>query len=234
MSKLMAVKKLFKLMMLEWKKLKRVSIISEVIIYLLVLMIMPMIFIKTVTPFFGESYAAFMELNFNIQMGLVLFGGSLICQVFIDEYKNKTISLSFGYPISRKKLFMAKVLFISLFIFLTTILSYIFTGLTTYLLDQAFPFINGQPTNSDMIAYLKNMIFVSLMITLISFIPLFLFGIVKRGTITTVISSIVIMNSPKLSIYFNFDLETILAVLCILGALSIYFSIKTVESVGEI
>lgn len=114
----MEEKKLFKLMRLEWKKLKRPSVIVEVIIYWLILMIMPVFFIKMVMPFFGESYAAAIELNLYIQMGLVLFGGSLISQVFIDEYKNKTISLSFGYPISRKKLFMAKVLFISLFLFL--------------------------------------------------------------------------------------------------------------------
>ena len=167
-------------------------------------------------------------------MGLILFGGSLIVQVFIDEYKNKTISLSFGYPISRKKLFMAKVLFISLFVFLTTIISFIFTGLTTYLLDQVFPIINGQPTNSDMITYFRSMISGSFIITLISFIPLFLFGILKRGTVSTVICSIVTMNLPKFSTFLNLEPEFIIVVLCILGALSVYLSIKTAESVGEI
>ena len=230
----MEEKKLFKLMRLEWKKLKRPSVIVEVIIYWLILMIMPVFFIKMVMPFFGESYAAAIELNLYIQMGLVLFGGSLISQVFIDEYKNKTISLSFGYPISRKKLFMAKVLFISLFLFLATIVSFIFTGLTTYLLDQVFPIINGQPTNSDMITYLRSMISGSLIITLISFIPLFPFGILKRGTISTVICSIVIMNLPKFPTFLNLEPGFIIAVLCILGALSIYLSIKTAESVGEI
>ena len=82
-------------MLLEWKKLKHLSVICEVIIYWLILLFMPVFFIKMVTPFFGESYAAAIELNLYIQMGLVLFGGSLISQVFIDEYKNKTISLSF-------------------------------------------------------------------------------------------------------------------------------------------
>ncbi|WP_059170245.1 ABC transporter permease [Bacillus sp. FJAT-27445] len=226
---------MFKLMRLEWKKLKQLSVISEVIIYWLILMFMPLFLIKIAMPVLGQNYAAAIEhLNLNIQMGFILFGGSLISQVFIDEYKNKTISLAFGYPISRKKLSMAKVLFISLFVFLAAMISFILTGLTTYLLDQVFPFINGQPTNSDMITFLSSMISGSLIITLISFIPLFLFGILKRGTISTVICSILIMNLPKLSYFINFDQEFILAVMCILGALSIYLSIKTAESVGEI
>ncbi|WP_316568872.1 ABC transporter permease [Neobacillus sp. YIM B06451] len=226
---------MIKLIGLEWKKLKRLSVISEVIIYWLILMFMPLLLIKIAMPVLGQSYAAAIEhLNLNIQMGLVLFGGSLISQVFIDEYKNKTISLAFGYPISRKKLFMAKVLFISLFVFLAAMISFILTGLTTYLLDQIFPFINGQPTNSDMITFFSSMISGSLLITLISFIPLFFFGILKRGTISTVICSILVMNLPKLSYFSHFEQEYILAVMCILGGLSIYLSITSAESVGEI
>lgn len=225
---------MFKLILLEWKKLKHRSVISEVIIYWLILMFMPVFFIKMVMPVLGQNYAAAIELNFFIQMGFTLFGGSLISQVFIEEYKNKTISLSFGYPISRKKLFMAKVLFISLFVFLSTIVSFIFTGLTTYLLDQVFPIINGQPTNSDIITYFSSMITHSLIITLISFIPLFFFGILKRGTVSTVICSIATMNLPKFSSFLNLEPEFIIIVLCILGALSVYLSIKTAESIGEI
>jgi len=230
----MGVKILFNLMILEWKKLKRNQILIEVVIYLLIFMFFPMFFIKAAMPEFGQSYALAIELNLHIQMGVILFGGSLISQVFIEEYKNKTISLSFGYPISRKKLFMAKVLFISLSIFLVTLISFILTGLTTYLLDQAFPFINGDPTMSDISTYFTGVITYSLIITLISFVPLFLFGIWKRGTISTVICSIFIMQLPKFSSFLNLETNFILLVLSLLGALSIYLTISTAESIGEI
>ncbi|KMY43289.1 hypothetical protein AC622_02655 [Bacillus sp. FJAT-27916] len=225
---------MFNLMRLEWKKLKRLSVISEVMIYWLILMFMPVFFIKIVMPFMGESYAAAIELNSFIQMGLILLGGSLISQVFIEEYKNKTISLSFGYPISRKKLFTAKVLFIYIFVFLAAVGSYVFTGLTTYLLDLITPIINGQPTNTDIFAFFKSMIAGSLMIPLISFIPLFIFGILTRGTIPTVICSIVCMNLPNFSTFLHLNQDLILLVLCLLGALSIFLSIKTAESAGEL
>ncbi|WP_318243523.1 ABC transporter permease [Fictibacillus norfolkensis] len=228
------MEQLFKLMFLEWKKLKRHSVIGEVIIYWLILMFMPMFFIKMIMPAFGQSYASAIELNFFIQLGFILFGGSLINQVFIEEYKNKTISLSFRYPISRKKLFMAKVLFISLFVFLATMISFILTGLTTYLLDQVFPIINGQPTDSDISTYFSSMIIGSLIVPLIGFIPLFFFAIWKRETVPTIVCSIVTMQLPNFSSFTNFKPEFVIAVLCILGALSIYLSIKTAESVGEI
>lgn len=225
---------MLKLMHLEWSKLKQLSIIGEVIIYWFILMFIPVLFLKVVTPFFAQSYASAIDLNLHIQMGLVLFGGSLIVQVFIDEYKNKTMSLSFGYPISRNKLFMAKVLFISLFVFLTTMISFILTGFSIYLLDQFFPLINGQPTTSDIIAYLQQMLIGSFIITLTSFIPLFIFGIWRRATIPTIICAIAVMNSPKIPAIFGWNENLFLAIMCLLGATSIYLSIKAAGSLGEI
>jgi ABC-type transport system involved in multi-copper enzyme maturation permease subunit len=232
----MGVGTLFKLMKLEWGKLRQKSIIGEVVIYLLIVMFLPTFFIKMVIADFGQSYAAMIELILPIQMGFVLFGASLINQVVIDEYKNKTISLSFGYPISRKKLFMAKVLFISLFVFLVTLVSFLLTGITTYLLDQAFSIINGQPTGTDISTFFVKMFSHSFIITLISLIPLFLFGLWKRATIPLVICAIFLMQfqnfSYLLKVNLNPDLVNI--VLCILGTASVYLSIKLVDKLGDI
>lgn len=227
---------MFKLMKLEWGKLRQKSIIGEVVIYLLIVMFLPTFFIKLVIADFGQSYAAMIELILPIQMGFVLFGASLINQVVIDEYKNKTISLSFGYPISRKKLFMAKVLFISLFVFLVTLVSFLLTGITTYLLDQAFSIINGQPTGTDISTFFVKMFSHSFIITLISLIPLFLFGLWKRATIPLVICAIFLMQFQNFSYLLKVNLNPDLVnfVLCILGAASVYLSIKLVDKLGDI
>lgn len=232
----MGVGTLFKLMKLEWGKLRQKSIIGEVVIYLLIVMFLPTFFIKMVIADFGQSYAAMIELILPIQMGFVLFGASLINQVVIDEYKNKTISLSFSYPISRKKLFMAKVLFISLFVFLVTLVSFLLTGITTYLLDQAFSIINGQPTGTDISTFFIKMISHSIIITLISLIPLFLFGLWKRATIPLVLCAIFLMQFQNFSYLLKVNLNPDLVnfVLCILGAASAYLSIKLVDKLGDI
>lgn len=225
---------MIKLMRLEWKKLKQKSVIGEVIVYPLIIMFLPIFFIEVLNYDFGQSYAAVIELNFFIQMGIILFGASLINQVFIDEYKNKTISLSFSYPFSRKKLFAAKILFIAMFVFLLTMASYLLTGIVTYFYDQVHSIINGDPTFSDIITFFSQMIFRSLMITLISFIPLFYLGVWKRATVPTVIVAIVTMQSSYLSSMLNLNFNLVLVVLCLLGSLSIFLSIVTAEKTGEI
>ncbi|CAH0168860.1 ABC transporter permease [Peribacillus sp. Bi134] len=225
-----------KLMELEWRKLKRKMILSELIIYWGILMFLPMFFIKMVSAEFGQSYSTIIQLMMSMQLGFVLFGASLINQVVIDEYKNKTISLSFGYPISRKKLVMAKALFISLFVFLCTIVSFLLSGVTTYLLDQAFHIINGQPTAEDITSYFSKMIVHSLIVTLISLIPLFFFGIWKRETIPTILCAIFLMQFQNFSFLLNVNLNTniVNTVLCSLGVVSVYLSIKMVDRVGDI
>ncbi|MBW8348471.1 ABC transporter permease [Bacillus sp. IITD106] len=222
-----------KLMILEWRKLKQKSVIGEVVIYLLIIMFLPLFFIEIISADYGLSYATVIDLNMSIQKGFILFGASLINQVFIDEFKNKTISLSYGYPISRQKLFAAKILFIATFVFVLTVISYLLTGVVTYLIDQVHPIINGNPTRSDLIKYFSHMVFRPLMITTISFIPLFYLGIWKRATIPTVICAIVVMQSHLVPmIHLNYNL--VFTVLCILGSLSIFLSITKAEKIGEI
>ena len=153
-----------------------------------------------------------------------------------NEYKNKTISLSFSYPISRKKLFMAKVLFLSLFVFLITLVSFLLTGITTYLLDEAFSIINGQPTGTDISTFFIKMISHSIIITLISLIPLFLFGLWKRATIPLVLCAIFLMQFQNFSYLLKVNLNPgrVNFVRCILGAASAYLSIKLVDKLGDI
>lgn len=225
---------MIKLMQLEWKKLQQTTVIMEAIVYPLLLMFTPVFLIKVVFPEYGQSYAAVIELNLIIQMWFVLFGASLINQVFIDEYKNKTISLSFRYPFSRQKLFTAKILFIAAFVFLLTITSYLLTGVATYVFDQVEPIINGDPTRSDIITFFSQMVFRSLIITLISFIPLFVLGIWKRMTVPTVLCAFVVIQSPYLSLLLNLNFNLVLVVMCLMASLSIFLSISKAESIGEI
>ncbi|MEI3606164.1 ABC transporter permease [Pseudogracilibacillus sp. SE30717A] len=223
-----------KLVKLEWIKLKQKSILGEIVIYLSILMLLPLFFIKMVSADFGQNFDSLFELIKSIQRGMVLLGASMISQVFIEEYKNKTITLSFGYPISRKKLFLAKVLFIALFIFMVTIVSFLLTGVATYLLNQVLPIIHFSITGSNIVSYFSGMIVGSFIVTLISFIPLFFFAIWKRATVSTVICAIIAMNLPNFSPIFHFNNELMIVILCSIGALSVYLSIKTADRIGEI
>lgn len=225
-----------KLMELEWKKLKQKMVISEVIIYVGILLFLPMFFIKMVSSDFGASYSTVITMITSMQLGFVLFGVSLINQVVIDEYKSKTMSLSFGYPISRQKLMAAKVLFIASFVFVCTFVSFILTGLSTYTLDQIFNLIQGQPTRAELLSYLIKSVIHSFIVTLISFIPLFFFGVWKRATIPAVLCAIFLMQFQNFSYLLNVTLnpDVVNGVLCLIGAVSVYLSIALADVVGDV
>lgn len=232
----MEVEKLVKLMELEWRKLKQGMIVSELVIYWGVLMFLPMFFIKMVSADFGQNYSTIIPLMMAMQMGFILFGASLINQVVIDEYKNKTMSLSFSYPLSRKKLIMAKVLFISLFVFASTLVSFILSGISTYILDQIFHIINGQPTMEEIKTYVGKMLVHAFMISMISFIPLFTFGVWKRATITTVLCAIFFMQFQNFSYLLNINLnpDVVNAALSLLGVFSVFLSVHFIDRLGDV
>lgn len=230
-----------KLIELEWRKLEQKKVFGEVIVYWVIIMFLPMLFLKVVFADsaivdFGQSYSKALQLMLPIQMGFLLFGASLINHVFIEEYKNKTMSLSFGYPISRQRLVMAKVLFIFFAVFLCTLVSFILSGITTYVFDQIFDIIHGQPTLQDLLMYTARMIIHSTVVALISLMPLFLFGIWKRAVIPTVICAVFIMQFPNFAGLLRITLNTdvLNAVLSLLGLISVYFSVKMVDKVGDI
>jgi len=232
---------LIKLMELEWRKLERTKVIGEVIFYWVIMMFLPVFFIKVVfaelpTVDFGDSYAAALDLMLLIQAGNLLFGASLINHVFIEEYKNKTIALSFGYPLSRQKLVMAKVLFIAVAVFCCTLVSFLLAGVTTYAVDQVQDVISGVPTLADLLTYAARMIIHSIMIALASLIPLFAFGLWIRLVIPTVICAIVLMQLPTIFSMLRITVNTDLlySILSILGVASAVLSVKLVNKVGDL
>jgi ABC-type transport system involved in multi-copper enzyme maturation permease subunit len=114
------------LISLEWNKLKKHSIMIEAIIYLFSVLRTSFLFLTLIDFGFNESCeSAFHLVNLIHRMAFTLFGASLISQIVIDEYKNKTISIVYSYPIKREKIILAKVLLIFSLLCTATFLLYI-------------------------------------------------------------------------------------------------------------
>lgn len=231
---------MLKLIELEWRKLDRKKVIGEVIIYWFILMLLPVFFIQVVLadqPIgYGDSYAAALELMMPIQMGMLLFGASLINHVFIEEYKNKTMALAFGYPISRRKLVMVKVLFIAAAVFASTLVSFLLAGVATYGADLVFDVIKGTPTMTDLMNFTVRMLIHSLVVALASLIPLFFFGVWKRAVIPTVICAIFLIQLPNFlgMLQITMDPDLLYAILGLLGMASVYLSVRLVNRFGNL
>ncbi|CAM3373514.1 ABC transporter permease [Marinicrinis lubricantis] len=230
-----------KLIELEWRKLQRKKVFGELIVYWVILMFLPVFFLKVVlaeSPLveFGNSYTDALSLMLPIQMGFVLFGASLINHVFIEEYKNKTMTLSFGYPISRKTLVMAKVQFIFLAVFLCTMISFVLAGITTYVFDRFIDVIDGKPSMADLMNFTVRTIIHSAVVALASLIPLFPFGIWRRAVIPTVICAVFLIQLHNLLglLRITLNQDVLYAVLSVLGAASVYLAVKTINQLGDV
>ncbi|MFB9327651.1 ABC transporter permease [Paenibacillus aurantiacus] len=226
---------------LEWRKLQTKKVIGEAVVYWVILMFLPVVFLRSdfasaTGVSIGESYASAMDLMLPIQMGFLLFGASLINHVFIEEYKNRTMALSFGYPLSRRKLVVAKVLFIALAVFFCTIVSFVLAGITTYGFDLALDIIEGTPTAADFANYAVRTIIHSAEVALASLIPLFFFGLWRRAVIMTVVCAISLMQLPNVLAMFGiaFNPDLLYAVLSLVGLASVYLSVRFVNKVGDL
>jgi hypothetical protein len=81
--------------------------------------------------------------------------------------------------------------------------------------------------------FVETMLTRSIMVTFISFIPLFYFGVWKKAVVPAIMCSLISMQLPNFSSFINVDPDVVVVVLSILGAVSVFLTIKTAHSVGE-
>ncbi|MEK4301493.1 ABC transporter permease [Oceanobacillus sp. FSL W8-0428] len=164
------------------------------------------------------------------RMVFIVFSGVLISRLVIEEYNDKTITLKFTYPISRKKLISSKLLIIICFTFFSILLSRIFATVVLTMLDNSLNFIEGDIKFQMIIEHFRNTILYDFSASGISLVPLFL-GMLKKSVRTTIITSIIIAAFFGAS---NEDLSigsfiVIPLTLTIIGVVASYFSIRNIE-----
>ena|SRR5690625_3834296 len=169
----------------------------------------------------------------STRMIFIVFAGVLISRLIIEEYNDKTISLMFTYPISRKKIIISKLLIIICSTFFFIHVSRILVAAVLYMLNSHLSFIDGGITVHMIIEYLINTIIYDLSFSGISLVPLF-FGMLKKSVRTTIITSIII------AVFFGISNEELSALsigafiirslpFIIIGVVVSYLSIRNIE-----
>lgn len=180
------------LIKMEFLKLKRKNKVLAIIITCLAASatLIPMIYLN-------KSIKSWYEFN-NIALQLInlianIFLGIITGELYMDEYKNKTINVMFTYPISRTKIYFSKlciILFYSFFIVLVGIL--IFTGMGS-ILNMIQPAINDTITPKIALNMFILFIVSGLINTMFSICYSF-FSTVKRSVLLLVLSCILLSN----------------------------------------
>ncbi|WP_312473262.1 ABC transporter permease [Neobacillus sp.] len=183
-----------------------------------------------------ENYeVAFSAIDTLVRAVFIIFASTLIAKLIIDEYKNKTITILFMYPINRKKIIIAKLILIVIFTFTAIIFANTIITTLFYFFNEKMQYI---PDTLSLIVVKKHVLKVlmnALAATGMSLIPLF-FGMRKYSVPTTIISSIIIVfiicsNNGGMSLN---NIIIIPITLAIIGVLIAYLAIKNIEKVDLI
>ncbi|MEK8129158.1 ABC transporter permease [Paenibacillus filicis] len=172
---------------------------------------------------------AFSAIDAFSKSTFIVFGGVLLSRLVIDEYRNKTISLLFTYPVGRRKLLTAKLLLVGLWTFFSILftdlwVTCIFLVMNTQL-DMLADSLTQELLTGQMIQFLLQAAGAAGM----SLIPLY-FGMKRKSAGATIVSSVLIVlvvcsNSG------GFSLSSIIAIplsLAAIGVLIAYLSIRNV------
>lgn len=228
---------MWQLMKLELRKAKlgwyiRGAIIANLLIACFFVVFMG--FIETMegeVPFTSID-EAFIVIGALVRATFIIFASVLIVRIIIEEYKNKTISILFTYPIQRKKIFTAKLGIIGFLTFFVTLLTNIFVAFVFLAFNAKYHFVQGDVTLDLLVNQGLSMITFAIAIAGTSFIPLY-FGMKKKSVPATIISSIFIVflissHNPVVSIA---SIVYIPLTLAIIGVYIAYISIRNIEKV---
>lgn len=129
-------------------------------------------------------------------MGRVVFGifaGVMLAKLIISEYNNKTINLMFTYPISRKSIFLAKLIIVVVFTFINIIISNFLLTLSLVIANSIFNILPWALTINNIVNSIPAMILNAVLTSVIALIPLY-FGMKKKSVTTTIIAAVLVLT----------------------------------------
>ena len=162
----------------------------------------------------------------------IIFAATLIAKLIIGEFKSKTITTLFMYPISRKKLIAAKLAIIILFTFCSIVISNLFVTSVFYFINERYHLLPNTLTVSTITQHVPLVVMNAIAASGMSLIPLY-FGMKKYSTSTTIISSILIVVLVS-SNNGGFSLNDIIVIplsLAVIGISVAFFAVRNIEKV---
>ncbi|MCW1240395.1 ABC transporter permease [Bacillus pretiosus] len=231
---------MLRLMKLEWKKHQLSSYFKSVAICIIAIFVAVSLMalgIKAEGDVLFSDFTQNMALaNIFIRITFIIFSSVILSRLVIDEYKNKTIQLSFMYPLQRKMLMRAKLAIVFSFCFVSTIIATFIISLLIFCMNPIIGILETPVTMGEIIATVPTTIISAFMISGISLIPLF-FGMRKKSTPTTITSAVIIgmlINGnvgPGNGQVSMFDFIAIPIVLCLLGIFISYLSYRKIDKI---
>jgi ABC-type transport system involved in multi-copper enzyme maturation permease subunit len=121
----------------------------------------------------------------------------ILCgELFMEEYKTKTINIMFTYPISRTKIYFAKLAVNCLYCMIISALGAIIFFTVSGISNYVHPAVTDTFSNAILIKIVLSVVFYSIFNSFVSIIYSF-FSTVKVSIIFMVVSCILILNATS-------------------------------------
>lgn len=118
-----------------------------------------------------------------------LLSSAMFSKIVIEEYSGKRTLLLFSYPISRKKVFLAKIAVVSLFVAAAMIISSISIFIIFGISESISPLVDGNITFGIISRAAKTTFYMSISAVTVGIISMAI-GFIKKSIPTTIISTV--------------------------------------------
>ncbi len=161
-----------------------------------------------------------------IKATFLVWEAVLIARIIVEEFRSKTMSLLFTYPINRKKLIATKLMLILLVTFVSIVLSEFFQNICIFGVSKVLNFVSYGITPKDVF----NLGITTITATLLGMLPLYI-GMIQKSTIATIISSLFIVSIVVNTQAGTGGLISIIPISLVLGAVGLFFAAIAIKNI---
>lgn len=148
----------------------------------------------------------------------------LIATIIVEEFRNKTIALLYTYPINRNKLITAKLALVLHTTFAFIIVSVLFQNACIFGLSKILDFISYEFS----LSYALSVVVKTIATVFLGMLPLY-FGMMKKSTIATIVSSVAIVTI--VSNMQSLGGTVLIYIFIVFGAIGLFSAAITIKNI---
>lgn len=158
----------------------------------------------------------------------IIYGSVILAKLTVSEYKNKTIQLLYMYPISRKKLLVAKVIIVYCFVVCAVVITNLVSISYMYVLEAIVDAIPGNINFDILTRVLPTFIVCAFVSGFLALVPLY-FGMSKKSTGRMIATSVIVVSLTTSSMGSMMSIKAYLLRVVILGMIAIASILLTMK-----
>ena len=179
---------------------------------------------------------AFASIASYVGLVFIVFAGVLMARIVIDEYRNKTVTVLYAYPIPRRRIMTAKLLVVAGWTFLSILLSNGCIAALFLAVNESLQYVAAELPAGRAAEELARMLIFAAGAAGLSMIPLY-FGMLRKtmpavlvGAFVLSNAAISLTNNDESALYQSVPLLALVnAAWLVLGILAAYASIRRAE-----